>query len=75
MNANQLYIKTTDGNTYIKTLLLLLSEGLIKIHKTDFPIRPIVNWLNGPAYKLAKTLSKKLPTPHLQCNTFNPVNK
>ena len=28
-----------------------------KIHKDDAPIRPIVNWKNAPAYKLAKMLS------------------
>ena len=29
-------------------------RGLIKINKTDCPIRPIVNWVGAPAYKLAK---------------------
>lgn len=33
---------------------------MIKIHKEDAPIRPIVNWKNAPAYKLSKMLSKKL---------------
>ena len=28
-------------------------RGLIKLHKTDQPIQPIVNWRNAPAYKLA----------------------
>jgi hypothetical protein len=46
-------------------------RGLIKIHKEDSPIRPIVNWKNVPSYKLAKTLPKKLeiytPLPY----TFN----
>jgi hypothetical protein len=46
-------------------------RGLTKIHKEDSPIRPVVNWKNAPAYKLAKMLSKKLsiyiPLPH----TFN----
>jgi hypothetical protein len=35
-------------------------RGSIKIHKTDSPIRPIVNWKEAPAYKLAKMLTKKL---------------
>jgi len=35
-------------------------RGLIKIHKEDSPIGPIVNWKNAPAYKLAKSLSKIL---------------
>ena len=37
-------------------------RGLIKIHKEDSPIRPIVNWKNSPAYKLARSLVKKLQT-------------
>jgi hypothetical protein len=43
-------------------------RGLIKIHKQEAPIRPIVNWINAPAYKLAKLLTKTLqthvPLPH-----------
>ena len=37
-------------------------RGLIEIHKTETPIRPVVNWKNAPAYKLAGTLAKKLQT-------------
>jgi hypothetical protein len=37
-------------------------RGLIKLHKTGHPIRPIVNWKNAPAYKLAQLLIKKLNT-------------
>jgi hypothetical protein len=43
-------------------------RGLIKIHKREAPIRPVVNWMNAPAYKLAKLLTKILqthiPLPH-----------
>jgi len=35
-------------------------RGLIKLHKTDQPIQPIVNWRNAPAYKLAKLLTEKI---------------
>ena len=50
-------------------------RGLIKIHKEDSPIRPIVHWKNTPAYKLAKMVSKKkleiyTPLPY----TFNVKN-
>jgi hypothetical protein len=42
---------------------------LIKIHKTDPLIRPIVNWKEAPAYKLAKMLTKRLgiliPLPYI----------
>jgi hypothetical protein len=34
--------------------------GMIKIHKTDSPIRPTVSWKDAPAYKLAKTLARNL---------------
>jgi hypothetical protein len=35
-------------------------RGLIKIHKQEAPIRPVVNWTNAPAYKVAKLLTKTL---------------
>ena len=35
-------------------------RGLPKIHKINSPIRPVINWQNVPAYKLAKLLSKLL---------------
>ena len=34
-------------------------KGLIKLHKPDHPIRPVVNWRNAPAYKFAKSFSQK----------------
>ena len=43
-------------------------RGLMKIHKENNPIRPIVNWTKAPAYKLAKKLAKYLqkctPSPY-----------
>ena len=43
-------------------------KGLIKIHKPDQPIRPVVNWRNAPAYKLSKLFTGKVsqlaPLPH-----------
>ena len=35
-------------------------RGLVKLHKPDLPIRPIVNWCNAPAYKLAKMFTQKV---------------
>ena len=35
-------------------------KGLIKLHKPDHPIRPVVNWRNAPAYKLAKSFNQKI---------------
>ena len=35
-------------------------RGLVKIYKQDAPIRPVINWIELPAYKLAKQLVKTL---------------
>jgi hypothetical protein len=35
-------------------------KGLIKIHKPERPIRPVVNWRNAPAYKLAGLLTHEI---------------
>jgi len=35
-------------------------KGPGKITQKDTRIRPIINWKNAPAYKLAKTLAEKL---------------
>ena len=35
-------------------------KGLIKIHKQDQPIRPVVNWRNAPAYLLSKLFTSKM---------------
>jgi hypothetical protein len=48
-------------------------KGLIKIHKPDQPIRPVVNLRNAPAYKLSKLFTDKnilAPLP----NSFNIKN-
>jgi hypothetical protein len=70
-NANSLSVTTIDGdiqnlNSTAPTLI-----DLTKIHKEGNQVRPIVNWRNAPAYKLAKIVRKKLgsyiPLPY----TFN----
>jgi hypothetical protein len=49
-------------------------NGLIKMHKPDQPILPVVNWRNAPAYKLSRLLTDNInhlaPLPH----TFNIKN-
>jgi hypothetical protein len=35
-------------------------NAYIKIHKQGEPIRPVVNNMQAPAYKVAKFLNKKL---------------
>jgi hypothetical protein len=49
-------------------------RGLIKFHKTESPIRPVVNWKNAPAYKLAKKLVEVLHTHTPLPYTFNVKN-
>jgi len=49
-------------------------KGLIKIHKPEHSIRPLVNWRNVPAYKLAGLLTseiKSLPPPPYTYNISN----
>jgi len=46
-------------------------RGLVKVHKEGAPIRPIVNWKNVPAYKLAKLLVRKIHTYIPLPYTFN----
>jgi hypothetical protein len=44
-------------------------NGLIKIHKQDAPIHPIVNWKDAPTYKLAKLgsdiIKHEIPLPYV----------
>jgi hypothetical protein len=44
------------------------NKGPHKIHKEGSSIKPVVNWKNAPAYKLARTLVRKLqkhiPVPY-----------
>jgi hypothetical protein len=35
-------------------------KGLIKLHKQDQPIRPVINWRNAPAYKLSRLFNDKM---------------
>jgi len=36
------------------------TKGLIKKHKPEHPIRPVVKWRGAPAYKLARLLTQKM---------------
>jgi len=46
----------------------------MKIHKIEFLIRPVINWQNAPAYKLAKLLANKLQIYLPLSNAFNVKN-
>jgi hypothetical protein len=49
-------------------------RSLIKIHKLNNPIRPIVNWKHAPAYRLAKYISDRLQQELKLPYTFNVKN-
>jgi len=49
-------------------------KGLPNIHKTNSPIRLIINWQNAPAYKFAKLFSKLLQLHMLSSNAFSIKN-
>jgi hypothetical protein len=46
----------------------------IKLHKENKPIRPIINWKNAPAYKIAKQVSKTLHNSLQLPYTYNIQN-
>jgi hypothetical protein len=48
--------------------------GLVKLHKNDTPIRPVINWKNAPGYKLAKMLARKLTSYIPLPFTYNVTN-
>ena len=56
-------------------------KGLIKIHKPEQTIRPVVNWRNAPAYKLAGLFTREfkrlapLPNTNNLNNTTDLINK
>jgi len=56
-------------------------KGLIKIHKPQHPITPVVNWRNAPAYKLAGLFTCEikwlapLPNTHNISNITDLMNK
>jgi hypothetical protein len=49
-------------------------RALIKIHKPEQPIRPVVNWRNAPTHKLAKFLSGILKQHITLPNAYNVKN-
>ena len=52
-------------------------RGLLKVHKPDSPIRPVINWTNAAAYKIAKQLVQildmHLPLPYVY-NSKNTIH-
>jgi hypothetical protein len=46
----------------------------LKIHKPNIPIRPVVNNINAPTYKVARFMAKSLKDYLNLTNTYNTVN-
>jgi hypothetical protein len=46
-------------------------QGFIKLHKTDKPIRPVINFQHTPAYKIAQFFTKFLNNMIELPYTFN----
>ena len=38
----------------------MTKELIIKIHKTGYPIRPVINFKSAPVYKITKHMDKTL---------------
>ena len=60
LKQKQLFTEHEYKTLYSTTAATPLFYGLIKTHKENFPIRPIVSFVNSPSYNLAQHLSKVL---------------
>jgi hypothetical protein len=49
-------------------------KGFIKLHKTDNPIRPVINFQSAPAYKIARFLTSLFNNMFQLPYTFNVRN-
>jgi hypothetical protein len=49
-------------------------KALIKLHKENKPIWPIISWCNSPAYKISKYIIQMLQKVLNLPNTFNIKN-
>lgn len=74
--TNSMKYKLKMNNPQAPTL-----RGLPKTHKTDIPMRPIVNYMNAPTYKVCKFLNRTIKT-HLVWkedyslnNTYNLIER
>ena len=47
-------------NLYCSTAISPVFYALIKTHKDNYPIRPIVSFVDSPTYQVSKMLSKIL---------------
>jgi hypothetical protein len=52
----------------------LSMKGLIKLHKPEHPIRPVVNWRGVPAYTLAQLFTQKIKLLAPLPNKYNLEN-
>jgi hypothetical protein len=69
INQSQLIIPEDEKWKYVNlNPTPPISRGLIKVHKVDSPIRPVISWKNASTYKLAKlvpeTFKIHIPLPY-----------
>lgn len=56
----KLLTRSQYNNLFANSAMIPLFYALIKVHKTGYPIRPIVSFIGSPSYNIAKYLSKIL---------------
>jgi len=59
LNENKMFEKTRNYIIEMNPTAPTL-KGLIKLHKQDKPIRPLINFIGAPTYKISKLLTKYL---------------
>ena len=77
---SKLLTRTQYTKLFANSATLPLFYGLIKIHKPDNPIRPIVSFIGSPSYYIAQFLSKLLTpfvkkSPHRLKNSYETKEK
>jgi len=71
INNSKIFIPQNSQWKYIKlNPSALTTKGLMKIHKPNQPICPIVNWRNAPAYKSTTVYTHDHPV-NFAINVFN----
>jgi hypothetical protein len=73
-NSKTLILRETKWKYVIINPSAPTIKGLIKIHKLDQPIRPVVNWQRAPAYKLARLFTQKIRQLAPLPNVYNVDN-
>jgi hypothetical protein len=63
-NSNFSLINRILNTSYRKKLTPPMLKARVKLHNQDKPLRPVVNNMNAPSYKVAKHLKKEFLLHH-----------